>query len=70
MAPVVTGVTDGGKYNADVTITFNEGTATLNGSLFESGSRVSTEGNFTLVVTDAAGNVVQFNLVWIKRHRL
>ncbi|MDW0115343.1 S-layer homology domain-containing protein [Sporosarcina thermotolerans] len=64
VAPVVMGVTDDGKYNADVTITFNEGTATLNGSAFESGSRVSAEGNYTLVVTDAAGNVrsIQFSI--------
>ncbi|WP_165921291.1 hypothetical protein, partial [Paenibacillus albiflavus] len=56
-APVVSGVTNGGLYNVNKTITFNEGTATLNGSAFISGSTVSAEGDYTLVVTDAAGNV-------------
>jgi hypothetical protein len=39
------------------TITFNEGTATLNGGAFTSGSVVFAEGGYTLVVTDAASNV-------------
>jgi hypothetical protein len=55
-APVVTGVIEGSSYNADKTISFNEGTATLDGAAFSSGSTVSAEGNHTLVVTDAAGN--------------
>ncbi|WP_332649640.1 S-layer homology domain-containing protein [Lysinibacillus sp. 54212] len=55
-APVVTGVTNNGVYNTNVTISFNEGTATLNGSPFTSGTVVSAEGGYTLVVTDAAGN--------------
>ncbi|TCZ68363.1 hypothetical protein E0485_24370, partial [Paenibacillus albiflavus] len=54
--PTVTGVTNGGSYNVDKTIMFNKGTATLNGSAFISGSTVSAEGYYTLVVTDAAGN--------------
>ncbi|ADY52959.1 Fibronectin type III domain protein [Pseudopedobacter saltans DSM 12145] len=55
-APIVSGVTNSGLYNTDKTISFNEGTATLNGSTFTSGSVVSAEGTYTLVVTDAAGN--------------
>ncbi|MCJ0741862.1 YDG domain-containing protein [Pedobacter montanisoli] len=55
-APIVSGVTNSGLYNTDKTISFNEGTATLNGSTFSSGSVVSTEGTYILVVTDAAGN--------------
>lgn len=54
--PVVTGVTNNGVYNTDVTISFNEGTATLNGATFSSGTTVSTSGNYTLVATDSAGN--------------
>ena len=64
VAPVVSGVVDGGKYNTDVTITFNEGNATLNGVAFDSGDVVSAEGDYTLVVTDEAGNVttVEFSM--------
>lgn len=54
--PVITGVTNSGVYNADVTISFNEGTATLNGAAFTNGTTISTSGNYTLVVTDSAGN--------------
>ncbi len=56
--PVVTGVTDGSSYNADRTISFNEGTATLNGSAFVSGGLVSEEGDYTLIVKDAADNEI------------
>ncbi|WP_223593321.1 S8 family serine peptidase [Neobacillus bataviensis] len=61
-APVVTGVNNNGLYNKDMIVTFNEGTATLDGNNFISGTAVSTEGRHTLVVTDKAGNVttVQF----------
>ncbi len=55
-APVVLGVTDNGKYNESPTITFNEGTATLNGSPFSSGETVQSEGEYALIVTDSAGN--------------
>jgi gliding motility-associated-like protein len=55
-APIVSGVINSGFYNTNRTITFNEGTATLNGSAFTSGTVVSSEGSYTLVVTDAAGN--------------
>lgn len=54
--PVITGVANSGGYNTDVTISFNEGTATLNGALFTSGTIVKSTGNYTLVVTDSAGN--------------
>src|SRR5690606_31687857 len=54
--PEVDGVEDGGFYNADVTVSFNEGTATLNGEAFTSGTVITEEGEYTLVVTDAAGN--------------
>ncbi|WP_335547459.1 Ig-like domain-containing protein [Neobacillus drentensis] len=55
-SPVVTGIENNGLYNTDVTVSFNEGTATLNGEAFTSESVVTAEGNYTLVVTDAAGN--------------
>ncbi|MFB9329925.1 S-layer homology domain-containing protein [Paenibacillus aurantiacus] len=54
--PAVTGVSSGAVYNADRTITFTDGTATLNGAPFASGGTASAEGASTLIVTDAAGN--------------
>lgn len=62
---LLTGVTDGGNYKESITITFNEGTATLNGSRFTSGSSVSTVGEYTLVVTDTGGDVrtVRFSII-------
>ncbi|MEH7084611.1 bifunctional 2',3'-cyclic-nucleotide 2'-phosphodiesterase/3'-nucleotidase [Neobacillus drentensis] len=56
IAPVISGVVNNGIYNKNVTVTFNEGTATLDGKAFRSGTLVATEGVHTLVVTDAAGN--------------
>ncbi|MEI6580250.1 MAG: hypothetical protein WCN92_12435, partial [Eubacteriales bacterium] len=58
--PVVTGVADGGLYKEDKVVSFDEGTATLNGDPFVSGTTVS-EGTWTLVVTDAADNVTTVN---------
>ncbi|MFC0396734.1 S-layer homology domain-containing protein [Paenibacillus mendelii] len=57
VAPVVTGVADGGVYKISKTLDFNEGTATLNGAAFTSGTEVTQDGIYTLVVTDQAGNV-------------
>src|SRR5690606_15916689 len=54
--PEITGVDDGASYNTDVTPAFNEGTATLNGEAFTSGTLVTEEGEYELLVTDAAGN--------------
>jgi len=65
-APIVTGVTDGESYNSSRTITFNEGTATLNGQNFISGSPVDAEGSYVLVVTDAAGNSITLTFTIIK----
>ncbi|WP_223593320.1 S8 family serine peptidase [Neobacillus bataviensis] len=53
----LTGVENNGQYNKDVIITFNEATAKLDGKAFTSGTKVTGEGDHTLVVTDAAGNV-------------
>ncbi len=57
-APVVSGVEEGKSYNTSRTITFNEGTATLNGRAFASGMSVNVDGSYVLVVTDAAGNSI------------
>lgn len=59
--PNITGVTDNTTYTSPVTITFNEGTATLNGQNFESGSTVSSEGSYILIATDQIGNNTLIN---------
>gem|GEM_PF-2983221 len=56
LGPNVGGVADGNYYKVDVSPTFTEGTATLNGNPFTSGTAVSTEMSYTLVVTDTIGN--------------
>lgn len=56
VTPIITGVSNGGVYNVSKTITFNEGTATLNGNSFLSGGSASNDGIYTLIVTDAAMN--------------
>lgn len=62
-APIVSGVDDNGVYNANVTITFNEGTATLNGDPFAKNQTVSEEKSHTLIVTDDAGNVTTVHFI-------
>jgi hypothetical protein len=50
-------------YNTDRTITFLEGTATLNTVPFTSGTTVSAEGTYELIVTDLAGNITTIDFV-------
>ncbi|WP_334072375.1 MULTISPECIES: tail fiber protein [Paenibacillus] len=59
--PMVTGVTEGGVYNTAVTVSFDEGTALLNGEPFASGGTVTAEGVYKLEVTDSAGNKTTVN---------
>ncbi|GAS83707.1 InlB B-repeat-containing protein [Paenibacillus amylolyticus] len=54
--PTVIGVTNSGRYTVPPTITFSDGTATLNGAPFAYGGQVNQEGNYTLIVTDSANN--------------
>lgn len=54
--PIISGVSNGTRYNTNVAPTFNEGTATLNGTSFSSGTVIGNEGSFSLVVTDSSGN--------------
>ena len=56
-APVVTGIANGEVTNDDVTPTFDEGTATLNGNAFTNGTTISAEGSYSLIVTDNLGHV-------------
>ena len=56
IAPIVTGVQHNKHYNSNRIITFDDGNATLNGINFDSGSTISQEGVYRLIVTDIAGN--------------
>ncbi|WEK55027.1 MAG: leucine-rich repeat domain-containing protein [Candidatus Cohnella colombiensis] len=60
--PIVTGVTNGATYDKDVTISFNEGKATLNNKPIGNGAKVDADGDYTLVVIDEANNrtTIQF----------
>ncbi|RJE82598.1 hypothetical protein D3P07_26620, partial [Paenibacillus sp. 1011MAR3C5] len=58
--PTITGVSEGGVYKS-ATPVFTEGTAKLNTVAFTSGTEIVTEGAYTLVVTDAAGNEATVN---------
>lgn len=62
-APVVSGVTDGQITKTSLTITFNDGTATLNGSSFASGTVVSADGSYQLAVTDVYGNATTVDFI-------
>jgi len=54
---LLSGVRDGASYGAGRTVTFNEGSATLNGEPFVSGTTVSAEGEYVLRITDLTGRV-------------
>ncbi len=56
IAPIVSGVESGKRYNRTVTPTFTEGVGKLNGKLFTSGTAVQAEGSYELSVEDKAGN--------------
>ncbi|MEH7306877.1 Ig-like domain-containing protein [Neobacillus drentensis] len=60
--PIVSGIENNGFYNKGVNISFNEGTATLNGNPYTSGTIVEEEGSYTLEVIDSIGNLT--NLVF------
>ena len=67
IAPVVTGVSNNGLYNKNVTIYFNEGKALLNGKAVATKTVVKTDASYTLVVTDAAGNKTTVKFVIDKK---
>lgn len=61
VAPVVTGLTEGKNSYQSVTLGFNEGIATLQkegeeAQEYTTNTPVTNDGNYVLVVTDAAGN--------------
>lgn len=63
-AILLDGVESGATYTDPVTVGFNEGTATLNGKAFVSGSTVSENGEYVLSITDLNGKVrtVEFTI--------
>jgi hypothetical protein len=63
VAPEVIGVENNEFYNTNRTITFNEGNATLNDEGFVSGTEVTEEGSYVLIVTDLAGNSTTVHFV-------
>lgn len=56
-SPVISGLVDGKQSYREVTPLFNEGTASLNGKAFVSGTKLVQEGKYVLKVTDQIGNV-------------
>ncbi|REK71333.1 immunoglobulin-like domain-containing protein [Paenibacillus paeoniae] len=54
--PAVNGIEDDKIYKEYPTVSFGEGAATLNGEPIESGTKIEANGEYTFVVTDAAGN--------------
>ncbi len=60
VAPVVTGVIEGDS-TGKITVEFNEGTATLNGNSFASGTEIKKTGSYSLIVTDPSNNVTSIH---------
>ncbi|WP_058765808.1 MULTISPECIES: S8 family serine peptidase [Exiguobacterium] len=54
--PIVTGIKNKQLTNKSILIQYNEGTATLNGKRISNNWSVQTSGDYTLRVTDQAGN--------------
>ncbi|WP_161568961.1 hypothetical protein, partial [Exiguobacterium sp. SH0S2] len=55
-APQVSGIQTGKAYKQATYPIFTEGTATLNGVNYMSGTKIDQEGEYILVITDQAGN--------------
>ncbi|MCQ4086847.1 InlB B-repeat-containing protein [Saccharibacillus sp. JS10] len=68
--PILSGLTDNSLQTTAPTITFNEGTALLNGVPFTSGTTISQEGNYEIVVTDKAGNTASRTFMYYKPRQL
>lgn len=57
--PRISGVTDGGIYNHEVTPVYNHGTGTLDGQPFASGTTIRKDGRYGLVVESPRGKTVK-----------
>jgi len=64
IAPIISNVENGKVYKSKVIALFNEGFGLLNGSPYTSGTDITQDGTYTLIVTDPAGNnsTVKFNI--------
>ncbi|MDD5396878.1 MAG: chitobiase/beta-hexosaminidase C-terminal domain-containing protein [Candidatus Moranbacteria bacterium] len=62
--PTITGVTNNQTYYVTQNPTFSDGTATLNGNAYTSGSDIFAVGDYTLIATDAVGNssIINFSI--------
>ena len=64
-SPIISGVTSWAMYSSDVTPVFNIGTAILTGALniswFTSGTPITGDGDYTLIVTNDVGNSATAN---------
>jgi uncharacterized repeat protein (TIGR02543 family) len=63
--PVISGVVDGGTYSSPTVISYTNGTGTLDGLPFTSGSTVSGVGSHTFVVTTPLGatTIISFTVM-------
>ena len=63
-SPIISGVSNNGVYVESINISFNEGVAFLNDKFFASESTVYKIGDYSLKVTDQAGNssLVNFSI--------
>lgn len=52
---ILSGASQGSSYTTPLRITFNEGSATLNGKAYTSGDEIAYDGSYTLEVTDLNG---------------
>ena len=55
--PLIAGIENDHYYNSDLTLTFTEGSATVDGAGIDSGFVLSAEGTHTIVTTDTLGFV-------------
>ena len=55
--PLIAGIENDHSYNYDLTLTFTEGSVTLDGASINSGVVLSAEGTYTIVTTDTLGFV-------------
>lgn len=64
-APTVEGVTENGRYIkvSPIFSDLNPVSATLNGNNFVSGTKIIEDGEYTLIVTDKAGNTTTVNFI-------
>ncbi|WP_396128549.1 hypothetical protein [Exiguobacterium mexicanum] len=70
-APAIKGFLEGKSSYLEVTPTFTEGVSTLNGKPFVTGTKIATDGDYELKVTDKAGNetIIRFKIESETGHR-